>query len=94
MIKRLKFGVATTIKCYITISKNCHILVGYAVKFVIRNYSQNGNNYFENMLGKTANIRSNGKLYFKIFIIFDKFPYYENSAKCKKYDEINEHNFT
>ena len=46
------------------------------------------------MLGKTAKIRSNGKLYFKIFIIFDKFPYYENSAKCKKYDEINEHNFT
>lgn len=80
--------------------KNVDILVnwkggpaaGYAVKFVMRNYSQNSNNYFENMLGETANIRASSVPYFQIFIIFDKVPYYENGGRFKKYDVITEHN--
>ncbi len=32
-------------------------LGGIGVKFVMQNYSQNSNNYFENMLGETANIQ-------------------------------------
>ncbi len=76
----------------ITISHKGEIVAGYAVKFVMRNYSQNSNNYFENMLGGTANIRANSIPYFQIFIIFDKVPYYENGGKFKKYDNISQHN--
>ncbi len=76
----------------ITVSKDGKPVAGYAVKFVMRNYSQNSNNYFENMLGETANIRSNNIPYFQIFIIFDKVPYYKNGGEFSKYDIISEHN--
>ena len=56
-------------KVDITISKKQKIIAGIGVKFVMQNYSQNSNNYFENMLGETANIRSNKIPYFQIFII-------------------------
>ena len=56
----------------ITIKKGDETLAGIGVKFVMQNYSQNSNNYFENMLGETANIRCNNVPYFQIFIILDK----------------------
>lgn len=76
----------------ITVSKNGKPVAGYAVKFVMRNYSQNSNNYFENMLGETANIRSNSIPYFQIFIIFEKVPYYKKGGAFQKYDILTEHN--
>ena len=76
----------------ITVLKNGKPVAGYAVKFVMRNYSQNSNNYFENMLGETANIRANSIPYFQIFIIFEKVPYYSNGGEFKRYDVISEHN--
>ena len=76
----------------ITILKNGKPVAGYAVKFVMRNYSQNSNNYFENMLGETANIRANAIPYFQVFIIFEKVPYYSNGGEFKRYDVISEHN--
>lgn len=79
-------------KVDITIKKNGKAIAGYAVKFVMRNYAQNSNNYFENMLGETANIRSNAIPYFQIFIIFDKVPYYEKGGTLKRYDTITPHN--
>ena len=80
-------------KVDITVSdKDGRAIAGYAVKFIMRNYSQNGNNYFENMLGETANIRSNRIPYFQIFIIFEKVPYFEKNGKLKKYEQITTHN--
>ena len=76
----------------ITVSCNGKPVAGYAVKFVMRNYSQNSNNYFENMLGETANIRSNSIPYFQIFIIFEKVPYYKAGGSFFKYDIITKHN--
>lgn len=76
----------------ITVSHKGKPIAGYAVKFVMRNYSQNSNNYFENMLGETANIRSNSIPYFQIFIIFEKVPYYKNGGAFQKYDIITSHN--
>ena len=78
----------------ITVLKGGKPVAGYAVKFVMRNYSQNSNNYFENMLGETANIRSNHVPYFQIFIIFEKVPYYKNGGAFQKYDIITEHNLS
>lgn len=79
-------------KVDITIMKNEKPVAGYAVKFVMRNYSQNSNNYFENMLGETANIRASSLLYFQVFIVFEKVPYYSKDSEFKRYDIITEHN--
>lgn len=70
------------------------VVAGIGVKFVMQNYSQNSNNYFENMLGETANIRTANCPYFQIFIILDKLPYYENSGKLKKWEEFTDHNMS
>lgn len=76
----------------ITVYENNEPIAGYGVKFVMRNYSQNSNNYFENMLGETANIRANNIPYFQIFIIFDKLPHYKKGGEFSHYEEITENN--
>ncbi len=69
-------------------------IAGIAVKFVMQNYSQNSNNYFENMLGETANIRTINCPYFQIFIILDKLPYYKNNGELFKWEKFTDHNIT
>ncbi len=78
----------------ITIKKGANPVCGIAVKFVMQNYSQNSNNYFESMLGETANIRSskNNVPYFQIFIILDKLPYYKRDKTISKWEMFTEHN--
>jgi len=76
----------------ITVSKDGLPISSVAVKFVMSNYMQNSNNYFENMLGETANIRCNGIPYFQIFVIPDKVPYFDISRKITKWESINDHN--
>lgn len=79
-------------KVDITVIKDGIIIAGLAVKFVMSNYSQNSNNYFENMLGETANIRCNNIPYFQIFIIPDKIPYYDKDKRITRWEEISVHN--
>ncbi len=67
-------------------------VAGIAVKFVMQNYSQNSNNYFENMLGETANIRSNKIPYFQVFIILDKLPYYKKDKTIQKWETFTDRN--
>ncbi len=76
----------------ITVFKAGVPIAGIGVKFVMQNYSQNSNNYFENMLGETANIRSCGIPYFQIFIIPDKIPYYDDKKNIKKWETFSVHN--
>lgn len=57
---------------------------GIAVKSIMTNYAQNSNNYFENMLGETANLRSSQKLYFQVLILPETVPYFGD----KKIDEV------
>lgn len=78
----------------ITILKKDKPIAGIGVKFVMQNYSQNSNNYFENMLGETANIRCANIPYFQIFIIPDKLPYYKNDGTFQKWEEFSSHNST
>ena len=75
----------------ITIKNNYQAIAGIAVKFVMSNYFQNSNNYFENMLGETSNIRCNQKLYFQILIIPEKLPYFDNNGKITKWEIIDKH---
>lgn len=76
----------------ITICKGNESIAGYSIKFVVRNYSQNSNNYFENMLGETANIKSANIPYFQIIIMLDKIPYFKKEGKFKRWDIVTEHN--
>lgn len=79
-------------KVDIVIKRGENIMAGIAVKFVMQNYSQNSNNYFENMLGETANIRCNNYPYFQIFIIPDELPYYDDKKKIKHWETFSAHN--
>src|SRR5205085_422457 len=54
------------------------------IKFIMSNYRQNSNNYFENMLGETANIRTNNVLYFQIVICFSRSPYFHKEANKER----------
>ncbi len=76
----------------ILISKNENDIAGIGVKFVMNNYSQNSNNYFENMLGETANIRTNNKEYFQILILPEEMPYYNKEGIITKWEKITNHN--
>lgn len=76
----------------ITISANNTPIAGIAVKYIMSNYSQNSNNYFENMLGETANIRCAKIPYFQIFAIPDQIPYFDNNGAITKWEKINERN--
>lgn len=67
-------------------------VAGIAVKYVMSNYSQNSNNYFENMLGETANIRSAQIPYFQIFTIPDKIPYFDKDGNIANWETITPHN--
>ncbi len=73
----------------ITIFYNGKPIAGIAIKFVMQNYAQNANNYFENMLGETANIRSNNIPYFQIFIIPSQLPYYKSTGDFSKWEKFN-----
>ncbi|MDR0319342.1 MAG: hypothetical protein LBH81_01225 [Rickettsiales bacterium] len=66
-------------------------VAGIAVKFVMSNYAQNSNNYFENMLGETANIRCANIPYFQILIIPEEMPYYERDGTIKKAEIFSAH---
>lgn len=82
------------------INKNVDILVlkdekpviGIGLKFIMQNYSQNSNNYFENMLGETANIRSNNIPYFQIFIIPEVLPYFKSDGDIKNWETFTDNN--
>lgn len=76
----------------ITVAEKGKPIAGIAVKYVMSNYSQNSNNYFENMLGETANIRSAKIPYFQIFVIPDKIPYFKKDGDISKWEKINERN--
>ena len=78
----------------ITVKKGDKSVAGITVKFVMQNYSQNSNNYFENMLGETANIRCNHCPYFQIFIILDKLPYYNNEGEIRRWESFSLHNIS
>lgn len=71
-------------KVDISIFKNGKPVAAIGVKFVMSNYEQNSNNYFENMLGETANLRSNGIAYFQLLILPSSLPYFSESTENNK----------
>jgi hypothetical protein len=81
-------------KVDIAISRNGQPVAAIAVKFVMSNYTQNSNNYFESMLGETANLRSNKIPYFHIVILTENAPYFQRDGEkiISKIEKIAENN--
>ena len=63
----------------ITVSKKEKILSTVSFKFVTSNYKQNGNNYFENLLGETANIRRVNVGFAHLLVLRAYTPYYDKN---------------
>jgi len=80
----------------ITIFSNQKPIVTLSFKFVTSNYAQNSNNYFENLLGETANIRRIGVGFVHFLVLRGHTPYYDKAAgnkrgKLKKLEILSEH---
>ena len=58
------------------------------VKFITRNYKQNSNNYFETMIGETANIQRLGLPYAHLIVMRDNTPYYKRNGSVTKVERI------
>lgn len=63
----------------ITISRNKEPIFCLGIKFVTSNYKQNANNYFENMMGETANIQAIQIPYAQIIVLRNETPYYKKN---------------
>ena len=81
----------------IAITKEGKPVFCLGIKFATSNYKQNSNNYFENMLGETANIQAMGNLpYAQLLILRHKTPYYikNETEKSSRIEVINEDNLS
>jgi hypothetical protein len=77
----------------ITVAKNGMPVFCLGIKFVTSNYKQNANNYFEIMMGETANIQAVGDLpYAQLLILRLETPYYlkNETEKPEKIEIIND----
>ena len=61
-------------------------------KFVTSNYKQNSVNYFENLLGETANIRRAGVGFAHLLVLRKNMPYLKKSGKRGRGEKITERN--
>ena len=61
-------------------------------KFVASNYQQNHINYFEHMLGETANLRRSGCGFAHVLVLRKMTPYLSRGGKAKKVEVLPEHN--
>jgi len=76
----------------ITVTKNDIPVFCLGIKFITSNYKQNSNNYFETMMGETANIQTSGIPYAQLIIFRARTPYYEKNEnrKAKKIETIKD----
>lgn len=79
----------------IAILKKEKIVATVSFKFVTSNYKQNANNYFENLMGETANIRRQGVGFAHFLVLRGHTPYYSKNkgnlrGKEQKIEIINE----
>lgn len=79
----------------IAIFKKDKIVATISFKFVTSNYKQNANNYFENLMGETANIRRQGVGFAHFLVLRGHTPYYSKNkgnlrGKQQKTEVVNE----
>ena len=72
--------------------ENARVVAVASFKFVTSNYKQNSVNYFENLLGETANIRRAGVGFAHLLVLRKNMPYLKKSGKRGHGEKITEHN--
>lgn len=65
-----------------------------SVKFIMSNYKQNANNYFESMIGECYNLKANNIKYGHIMICPYLVPYYNKQSGLKYIEKLNNHDIT
>jgi hypothetical protein len=83
----------------ISIIRNKKVLTTISFKFVTSNYKQNSNNYFENLLGETANIRRVNVGFAHFLVLRAKTPYFDKNKGnlrgiLKKVETLNDHDLS
>ena len=68
----------------ITVTYNEKPVFCLGLKFVTSNYKQNANNYFEGMMGETANIQRNNIPYAQVIVLRHETPYYKKGLDDQK----------
>lgn len=68
----------------ITVTHNEKPIFCLGLKFVTSNYKQNANNYFEGMMGETANIQSQNIPYAQVIVLRYETPYYKKGLDEQK----------
>ena len=63
----------------VAIFKDDKIIATVSFKFVTSNYKQNANNYFENLMGETANIRRQNIGFAHFLVLRGHTPYYSKN---------------
>ena len=63
----------------IAVMKDEKAILCLGIKFITSNYKQNANNYFENMMGETANIQANQIPYVHLIVMRYETPYYKKN---------------
>ena len=61
-----------------------------SLKFVNSNFKQNANNYFEQQMGETANLRRNDIVFGHIMCLTEPVPYYGRDGSLKKTESIRD----
>jgi hypothetical protein len=68
----------------ITVTHNEKPIFCLGFKFVTSNYKQNANNYFESMMGETANIQRQNIPYAQVIVMRYETPYYKKGLDEQK----------
>jgi hypothetical protein len=75
----------------IAVVKNNTPVMCLGVKFITSNYKQNANNYFEAILGETANVQSMENIPYAHMMVFRRnTPYYDASGNIKKIETLHD----
>lgn len=61
-----------------------------SVKFVMSNYAQNANNYFENLIGECVNLKTmpRPRVFWYSLFSFDNIPYYNKRNEITKFEKL------
>ncbi len=79
-------------KIDVGVKYNGKVISGLGFKFITSNYKQNSMNYFENLLGETANIQRQNIGYGALTVLPSVIKYLSKDGGVKKDEIINTHN--
>ena len=79
-------------KIDIAVKHKGRVVSGVGFKFVASNYKQNSNNFFEGMLGETANLRRGGVGYGVLMALPSKVRYLKRDGSVSGHEVINDKN--